>query len=183
MRYILRIVPEREHWLPEIVAQIPHLEVVRDDGARSAMDTFLRSLLHSGDDGAVHLEDDAQLTSDFTTKIETAIAEHPDHLIQFYSRHQADLEKGSRWMAGSSFTNNQCYYLPPGYAEALYDFYPTWPFRKQDPNGYDILMAHWLRDTHKRYWLHVPSLVQHRRTRSVIDRRRSSNRQSASFQP
>jgi hypothetical protein len=43
-------------------------------------------------------------------------------------------------------------------------------------------MADWLATRGERYWLHVPSLVQHRVVPSVINRRRSSRRQSVTFQ-
>jgi hypothetical protein len=178
----MRLVPERERWVPQIQAQIPELEVVRDT-TRNAQDTFFRLLLEIGGDAAVHVEDDIVLTSDFLPKIEAAIAERPAVLQQFFSLRKSDAELGSRWMPGRSYCMLQCTYLPPGYAEAIYDYYPVWPERKVNRNSCDLWIAYFLAARRERYWLHVPSLVQHRRARSAINPRRSSGRQSVSFQP
>jgi GR25 family glycosyltransferase involved in LPS biosynthesis len=186
MRYIIRAVPEREHWIGEIIRQIPHLEIVRD-ASRNAMETFLRALLEAGDAPAVHLEDDVVLTSDFLAKAEPVIAAHPDRIVQFFSLRKGDAETGSRWMPGRSFGMNQCFYLPAGYSDLLYEYCAAWPGLNTKANshfgGYDTMMAAWLGKRREQYWLHVPSLVQHRVTKSFIDPRRSSKRQSVSFRP
>jgi hypothetical protein len=179
-RFILKLVPEREQWLGEIAAQIPQLEIVRDQ-TRNAMDTFMLALLTAGDDAAVHLEDDIELTGDFLAKIEPEIAQRPDRVIQFFSLRKNDAELGSREMPARSYLMNQCVYLPAGYAGELFAYQPGWMRTHNDPNGCDLVVAHWLVERRERYWLHVPSLVQHRIARSVIDRRRSSKRQSPSF--
>jgi hypothetical protein len=178
----MRSVPERARWLPELQAQIPELEVV-PDLTRNPVDTFMRLLMEIGSDAAVHIEDDVQLTGDFLSKIEAAIAERPAVLQQFFSLRKSDTELGSRWMPGRSYCMLQCTYLPPGYAEAIYDYYPLWPGRKIHRSSCDLLIAGLLAERRERYWLYVPSLVQHRRVRSVIDPRRSSARQSVSFVP
>jgi hypothetical protein len=182
MRYIIRAIDEREHFLPEIIEQIPHLEIVHDL-SRNAMDTFLRALMHANGDPAVHLEDDSKLTSDFLAKIEPAIAVRPDRVVQFFSLRKGDEKAGSRWMPGRSFLMGQCFYLPPGYARALGQYYVRWPRRREHPTGLDTMIADWLGDRQERYWLHVPSLVQHRDTPSAINPRRSSKRQSVTFRP
>lgn len=181
-RFILRLVPEREHYLPAVQAQIPQLEIVRDV-TRNAMDTFLLALARTGADAAVHLEDDIELTSDFLGKIEPEIAERSGQIINFFSRLGEDAEKGSRAMTGATFVYNLCFYLPPGYSEAIFEYYPRWPRRREHPTGYDYLIADWLKERRERYWLHVPSLVQHAESRSIINRSRSSHRQSATFRP
>ncbi len=184
-RFIMRLMPERAIWLPEIREQIPHLEVVHDL-TRSAMETFLRALSEAGDEPHVMLEDDIQLTSDFLAKIESVIVSHPENVIQFFSLRKTDLEKGSRWMSGRTFLMNQCIYLPAGYAAQIYSFYPVWPIRMKPlvlHGGTDTLVQHWLTVRREKYWLHVPSLVQHRVAKSMIDPRRSSKRQSVTFVP
>ena len=175
----MRLVPEREHWLPEILDQIPHLEIVRDH-TRNARDSFLRNLLLVGDDAAVYLEDDIILTRDFTTKVEAVIAERPQHVINFFSLRD-DAAKGPRLMRGGSFSMNQCFYMPPGYASLLYDYHARWPERTLHRAACDLFLGSWLKSRGESYWQHVPSLVQHRVARSVIDPRRSSKRQSRTF--
>jgi hypothetical protein len=88
-RFFLRLVPEREAWLPEMRKQIPQLEVVRDL-TRDSNETFFLALMESEGEPAVHLEDDVQLTSDFLSKIEPVIAAHPDHVVQFFSLRKSD---------------------------------------------------------------------------------------------
>jgi hypothetical protein len=184
-RFFLRLVPEREAWLPEMRKQIPQLEVVRDL-TRDSNETFFLALMESEGEPAVHLEDDVQLTSDFLSKIEPVIAAHPDHVVQFFSLRKNDAELGPRWLAGRTFRMNQCFYLPAGYGDAIQAYYQRWPGRAKGHHlkggGYDVLMADWLATRGERYWLHVPSLVQHRVVPSVINRRRSSRRQSVTFQ-
>lgn len=178
MRYILRLVPEREQFVPEVLEQIPHLEIVRDQ-TRNSMDTMLRALLTTGDDPAVHLEDDIELTSDFRAKIEPEIERRPHELVQFFSRRKADREVGSRYEPGRTFLMTQCFYLPAGYAAALYDYYPRWDKRLRYA-AIDIIVADWLAMRREKYWIHVPSLVQHRPVKSAIGHA-GSNRQSATF--
>ncbi len=80
MRYVLRLVPEREHWLPEMTAQIVGLEVARDV-SRNAMETFLLAMLQADADAAVHLEDDIELTPVMTGGV------GGDELARFYAHH------------------------------------------------------------------------------------------------
>ncbi len=43
------------------------------------------------------------------------------------------------------------------------------------------MVADFLKERHMRYYIHVPSLVEHRIGKSLIDPRRSSRRQSLTF--
>lgn len=148
----------------------------------SAFHTFLEAL-RSVRPGrpSLHLEDDVILTTDFGKKIRQAIAEHPDVVIQFFSLRKKDLTIGSRWESGRTFMMAQCFYLPPGMAGRLLEYAAERPVRKQHPNCIELMIADYLQREKQRYWLHVPSLVQHRVTPSLIDRRRSKFRQSPSF--
>ena len=76
---------------------------------------------------------------------------------------------------------NQCYYLPAGSATRLTAFADAWTKYEQHPNGDDQLMAEWLQSEKARYWVQVPSLVNHLVTVSMIDKRRSKYRQSTTF--
>lgn len=166
-------------------------EVVWDE-EHDAMDTWLR-LLARIDAGptrsGIVLEDDVQLTVDWRLKVEAVIrqvrdAPAPNALIQFYSARKADLTRGSRWEPGRSYLMNQCHYLPPGMAHDLLGFAPGWiDAHPEHPTGHDLLIADFLRSTGQRYWLQVPSLVQHEPWRSEINPRRSSARQSPTFEP
>jgi hypothetical protein len=175
--------PERERQARALRAATGG-EIVWDVN-RDAFDTYLRSKLAAGDDAAIFLEDDVELTRNWREKIERAIDGHPDALIQFYSNRIDDVRIGSRWATGSGFLNNQCYYTPPGMAAALAAWGADWlAAHPEDPTGYDLSMAHWMQREGLRYWIHVPSLVQHKRWRSEINPRRPAHlRQSRTFQP
>lgn len=183
-RVIVTAVPQRSTLLPYLQTHIPHLEVVWDQ-KRNAMDTFLRGCLEAGNDPVLRIEDDILLTRRFLEKTEEVIKNHPDDVIQFFSMRRKDLTIGSRWEPGSTFMMNQCYYLPSGVSRQIYDYYwsADWQtkYAKDAPTGYDILMARLFQQQRRRYWLHVPSLVEHLITPSVINPKRPMRRQSLTF--
>lgn len=174
--------PERADSLAALRDAIPNLIVVEDQ-LRDAMHTFQLAMAHQAAlGGVVHLEDDILLCDRFVERVEAAVAERPRAPIQFFSRRAADAVQGSRWMPGSSFSMNQAFYLPAGMSQRMLEFSEAWPRHDEHPTGYDILMADAFKAWRQRYWLHVPSLVQHRVGVSLIDRRRAWSRQSATFE-
>ena len=92
-------VPARAANVEYLKAHIPGLEVVWERG-QGAMDTFLRANVAGFGGPSVRLEDDVCLTEDFRAKVETAIALHPFHVIQFFSRSKYDISIGSRYKSG-----------------------------------------------------------------------------------
>lgn len=155
-----------------------------DDTGAGGMGNFLKAMTLAGQHPTVHMEDDIVLTRNFEAKIREAVAQRPDVAIQFFSMRKADLEIGSRWEPGRTFMMNQCHYAPAPHSMDYYWFWQTWPEYKKTkhPHGYDILIADYLATTGQKYWLHVPSLVDHRVCKSIIDpRRASTNRQSLTF--
>ena len=175
-------VQERVKSVAEIRRQVPEAEPVWDE-KRDAMDTWRKVLRTAGDDPVVILEDDITLTANWRTRVEAAIKEHPDSIIQFFSMRKADLTKGSRWEPGRTFMMNQCYYLPATYARQLLDYSQGWEQANPEyRTGYDITMARWMQENKLRYWVNVPSLVQHRAWKSEIQPKRPRNRQSSTFE-
>ena len=136
------------------------------------------------DHPCVQLEDDILLCDDFLNKINKAINERPNNVIQFFSMRKKDLTEGSRYELGSNFLMHQCYYLPKGMSKKIYNY----SFKFEDscqqnehisPN--DLVTRYYFKENKIKYWLHVPSLVDHRIAKSAIDQRRSSKRQSFTF--
>lgn len=152
------------------------------DTTRNAYTTFLAALHKAGADPAVHMEDDIFLTRDFRVRLEDAIGLRPDAVIQFFSMRKKDLTVGSRWEMGSGYMMLQCTYFPAGLSKALLDYGEVWPERETHAGGPDSLVAAFLKDRRMRYWIHVPNLVEHRVMKSLIDPRRSSRRQSLTFE-
>jgi hypothetical protein len=136
------------------------------------------------DNPCVQLEDDILLCDDFLNKINKAVSERPNDVIQFFSMRKKDLTEGSRYELGSNFLMHQCYYLPKGMSKKIYNY--SFEFEdscKQNehisPN--DLVTRYYFKKNKIKYWLHVPSLVDHRIAKSAIDPRRSSKRQSFTF--
>ena len=153
------------------------------DAERHAYQTFLDALWLAQGGAAIHLEDDVQLTAGWRDKAEAVIAAHPEQVIQFYSDRAADVTTGSRAEPGRTFLMGQCFYVPARLAGSLPAFAESWPGRAQDPTGIDLAVRAFLASRGESYWLHVPSLVQHRPWRSAISSRRTAPRTSRTFQP
>jgi GR25 family glycosyltransferase involved in LPS biosynthesis len=181
MKIILRAVKEREDYVNYLKKYIDNLIVIYDT-ENNAMKTFLAAMKYAGKEKSVHIEDDIILTKDFSKKLNDVIWWKPNEVIQFFSMRKKDLDIGSRYERGSTFMMNQCFYLPEFYPELIHDYYPSWRQKDIHPTGYDILIADFLKDKKEKYWLHVPSLVQHRQCKSIINPKRSAFRQSITFQ-
>ncbi len=178
MRYIMRAIKSREHFVDEVKAEIPELEVHYDDTG-SAMESLKYTLEHIiGDDACVLFEDDIELCDDFKNKIESVINELPDTLISFFSLSKKNVVP--YWKRGKEFCMMQCVYLPKGFASKLLSTYDDW----RATQGVSNLQAtdFWIGYAWKiEYFVYCPSLVQHRVCVSAIDKRRSSKRQSITF--
>lgn len=183
--FVVRTCAGREHYQRYMSAALPQAEICFDDTGLGAMGCFLKACRMHPRLGVVHLEDDVILTRDFVRKCSEAVAARPFTPIQFFSMRKKDLTVGSRMEPGRTFMMNQCHYFPPGMGTALVAFYENeWdPGEKhRNPHGYDILIAAYLHSRRLSYWLHVPSLVDHRVGKSFINpKRASTNRQSLTF--
>jgi hypothetical protein len=180
VRMIVKAVPERIEYIKYLKKNLPDAEFCIDK-KRSAWDTFLRSLEMAGIDACLHMEEDIILTKNFKYKINAVISEKPDNFIQFFSMRKKDLTDGSRW--DNNFLMNQCWYSPKGYSKAILDFALKWAKDNLDkhPSGTDTMVSDFLKSRKEKYWIHCPSLVDHRVAKSMIDPRRSSKRQSLTF--
>jgi hypothetical protein len=178
VRMIIRAVPERIEFVQYLKARLPNAEFCMDR-KKDAMQTFFDALDMAGDGPAVHMEEDILLCENFEKRLNEEVTRYPNNLIQFFSMRKDDLTVGSRW--DRKYMMNQCFYLPAGYSRELRKYWNVWPKRHVELNGFDIMIADWLNTRREPYWIHVPSLVQHRECVSVINHRRSSKRQSFTF--
>ena len=135
----------------------------------------------AGENPCVHLEDDIVLCDNFYEKIINEIKKRPNDVIQFFSMRKDDLTVGSRYITGSKFCMNQCFYLPSGMSRELLEYGKTWKRIKEHPTGYDYLMADYFKEHKIKYWNVVPNLVDHFPMKSRINPRRSTKRQSFTF--
>lgn len=180
VRIIIKAVPSRREFIDYLKINLPEAEFCMDQ-QQCAFDTFLRSLEMAGNEPCVHMEEDVIITKGFVKKIRAAINQKPFNLIQFFSMRKKDITEGSRW--DNNYLMNQCFYAPPTYSKQLRQFYDVWAphKREQHPNGTDQMICDFLKSKKEKYWIHCPSLVDHRIARSAIDPRRSSKRQSLTF--
>lgn len=166
--------------ISELKKNIPELVIVRDT-TKNAMDTFTKSLLASEGYPSVHMEDDIILCPEFYSRITQIIKAYPDTVIQFFSMRKEDLTIGTRFIEGSKFMMNQCFYLPAGMALKIVDYKSFWHRIKEHPTGYDLLMADFFHERKIKYLNIVPNLVDHKVCKSRINPKRSSKRQSLTF--
>lgn len=181
---VLRTTPERwREYRDYLRSRIPSgTLVLNDEGREGARAQFLKALRLAGPEPVLLLEDDIILCPDFERRVEAVIATHGHAPIQFFSRGRRDAELGSRWRPGSTFSMNQCHYLPAGMAAGIVDYFADWPRRAKTVSACDWLVADFLSRSRSRYWLHVPSLVDHRVGVSAIDSRRPKSRKSSTFE-
>ena len=189
MKVIVRMVESRRFLVEQNLKPfIPNLEIcletAKEYHSNNAYWTFQRALEMVGDEDCLHLEDDIILTSDFMNKVNKVIKENPNKVIQFFSMRKADLEIGSRMESGRTFMCALCFYLPKGMSKDLRRYNEQWEFDNADQmHGapLDVALADYLKSKKLKYYINVPSLVDHLPIVSSIDKRRSSKRQSKTF--
>lgn len=177
-------------WLQERVRRTKQLRddigaIIVWDQTQNAMDTFrtmLATIVAEGGAGCIILEDDIILCENWRERVEQVIAAHPGQICQFFSMESEESARrlGSRECLGSGFIANLCVYLPAGYAEELlahsYVFVEENP---KDATANDFVIRDWLKRRKEKYWLEVPSLVQHEsQWRSSVNARRPRGRRS-----
>jgi len=195
MKYICQYVEGfgREKYLNEMIKQIPDLIVIPDTvkgfmpekNMKSAMFVFLQSMIFSGGEPFIHLEDDVILCEDFKNKVLGEIEKHPDSLIQFYTNRATDYKLGSRFVTGSKFAWNQCTYYPKNMGLEIAKSYPDWVEqnnnRLKHPTGLDTIVADYMKKHKLKYWVVIPCFVQHAEGVSAINPKRARDRSSKYF--
>lgn len=178
MLYVIQAVREREEYVNETLKQIPEAKVYWDDN-HDMMKAYLHILEEIGTEPCVMMQDDVILTSNFKQKVEKVISMYPEILINFFSLSRKYTKP--HFKKGREYCMNQCVYLPKGFAQKILEAYKTWDKKESNPTADDFLVGYaWGYD--KPYLVWCPSLVQHREAKSIIDPRRSSKRQSITFE-
>lgn len=176
----MRTMPDWD--VSEYQKAIPDLELCVDQN-KDAYQNFLNALELAGDDPCVHLEDDIILCDDFVERVLNEIKKRPNEVIQFFSvKKKEDLEMGSRHMFGRRFMWNQCFYLPEKVGNEILEYGKTWEKRDNIPPSYGLMMAYYFDTKGMEYWNVVPNLVDHKHCISRIDPKRSTERQSCTFE-
>lgn len=186
VKIIIRGVPDRQEYIDYLNRVLPEAEWcidnrfnVEPDRRVRHMKNFIDALMMASDIPCVHMEEDVIITNDFINKLNFTINQRPNELIQFFSMRGDDIKKGSRY--DNNYIMNQCFYLPAGYGKQIAEYYKSWGKLEELPSGSDLMINDWLKSRKEKYWIHVPSLVEHRVTMSMIDKRRPRKRQSKTF--
>jgi len=176
VRFIVQAIERRAGVVAYLQKHIPQLEVSWDSSGK-CIGGYLKVLDRAGEDPFVLLEDDILLTQDFLPKIQQAIAQKPDQLIQFHSRCAKDQTVGSRFKGGRQFYNHQCVYFPAGIAPQILRFSEQEIYRDfASPRSFsDVLTQDFLHQHRLKYWVSIPSLVDHLPDVSSVDPRRSKS--------
>jgi len=179
MKYIVQKVPSRD--TSHLEAAIPYLiTVIEREG--DPVKGFDQVLLKARDCSFVRLEDDIDLCDGFVEKIESAINLHPDKIISFFTLRKK-IDRPTMFK-GRNFCMFQCTYFPQGMARKIHGYYlqDIWPKKENNPKDPDSFLSDFLRETGTDYMIWHPSLVQHHECKSIIDPKRSSKRQSVSYE-
>ena len=180
LRFVMRTTLSRD--LTGYKEEIPQLELCVDT-QKNAYFNFCKALEMAGNDPCIHFEDDVLLCDNFVEKAMKEINEHPKDVIQFFSRRKDDLRIGSRYINGSQFSFNVCFYLPEKMGLEMLQVAREWWAEKGDASvAYDWMMADFFKARKIKYWNVVPNIVDHKIGRSLISPKRSSRRVSLTFQ-
>jgi hypothetical protein len=175
-RFICSAIKRRAPVVAYLQRHIPSLEVCWDDSGR-CIGGYRQALELAGTDPFVFLEDDILITKDFIPKIERVIAERPGQVIQFHSRAKKDQTIGSRYRTGREFYNHQCVYFPQDFGRYILHYSDHPQYQDFDnPHCYsDVLTQDFLHEFGLKYWVSIPSLVDHLPDISAVNPKRSKS--------
>jgi hypothetical protein len=191
MKIIINTCAGREKFVEYLTSIIPNAIINYDDfppEAKGKMTTtawnnYCRGWKLAGNSPCLQLDDDIILCDNFIEKVEAVVDTFKNDVVQFFSMRKKDLSVGTRWEAGATFLMQQCYYLPAGMAKEIHEFSSEfYDYTQEITCPTDHVISDYLQKNKKRYLIYVPNLFNHRVAVSAIDKRRSSKRQSFTFQ-
>jgi len=190
-KFIMMTCDMRSERIDYYKKEIPNLILNKDDFPKeasgkfnsTAWNNYLRGWELAGENPTVQMDDDIVLCNNFFNKINWIISLHPEDVIQFFSMRKDDLSIGTRYINGSKFMMQQCYYLPAGVAKGILSLKDEWyeNGKEGDKAPTDLMMAEYFKRNKIKYLNYCPNLVDHIEGKSSIDSRRSSRRVSKTF--
>ena len=177
MKIIMRTTCERDVSEYKVIPGISFSIIEK----RDAYVNFQNALGISGEDPALHLEDDIIMCDDFSNRINHVINAHANDVIQFFSMRKDDITVGTRYIRGGDFLAALCFYLPAKMSADILEYSKIWPGREKDPTGLDLMIGDYLRKERIKYLNICPNLVDHKVGKSLINSKRSSKRVSLTF--
>ena len=161
IKYFIRTMEGRKVDLPEEYERII-------DKEHRYTKSYIDALYKISDYDAVLLEDDIVLCKNFEEEIEKVISEHPNDIINFFTRPNTYFTTHYE----STFSFNQCTYFPKGIAKFLADkimeiYIPE--EKCAQPQRYGSLLSLVLVKNHIPHLIYRPCLVQHIDKTSTYD--------------
>lgn len=146
------------------------------DTEHAPVKSFIDQLKYISQWDSVLLEDDLILCKDFKNKIEDAIDQYPDKIINFFTRPR-------EWFTTHEncvFAYNQCTYYPKGVALSVAnEMERLW---KNMPNlQYDVLESNALNNLGLSHVQYRPCLVQHLDDTSIVGNNTTGYRRTPYF--
>lgn len=158
IKYFVRTTGERK--LSPSFSQIEYDLLI--DKEHKPNESFYNQLGFISQWDAVLLEDDVELCRDFKEKIEKIISEHPNDIINFFT-------KPSEFFTSHyqlNFVYNQCTYYPKG--KITKEMIEEMRVCELQNLGYDVVEDKILHKHEIKVYLFRPCLVQHLDTKSII---------------
>lgn len=163
VKYYIRSTGER--YLDESYNQIPYIELIDKD--HRYIDFFVEQLEKYGNEDIVIIEDDCVLCKNFKERIENAIAQYPNKIINFFQIRVRDYFKTCE---SNKYLMNQCTYYPKGLsiklAKEMKKLHKQFPELTTDKLENLALLN--MNETHIQY---RPCLVQHLNFETMLDHR------------
>ena len=172
--FVIQAVWSRRRTVAAMLETVPDA-VVYYDMARQPTRACGGSIMAAGGKAHVHMEDDVIMCTGFRDKVEAAIAEQPDEIINFFPGSVRTEVLESKWFPASNFGAHLCVYFPAWFPVAYIDWalannwHPD-PFCRWNAQDYSV--REFLKTVKRRYLVWHPILVQHMIGLSSIDRAR-----------
>ena len=160
IKYYLRTTNERK--LDKSLEQIKYEKLV--DTEHKAVKSFIEQLEYISDSDAVLLEDDIELCNNFKERIEKAISEYPDRVINFFSQPRTFFKTKEF----QTFYFNQCTYYPKGVSKKLAEIMRRIEEKHPNKYQYDVLESMALKELKMKHIQYRPVLVQHLDFKSLV---------------
>jgi hypothetical protein len=135
------------------------------DTEHKPVESFINQLEQISAYDAVLLEDDLLLCNNFKEEIEEVIRNHPNEIIQFYTKPSSDFTAHY----SQAVVYNQCTYYPKGIGKILANEMRLY---NGSTSGYDLIENKAIHKLGLYIYIHRPCLVQHIDNFSLIGKSR-----------
>lgn len=160
IKFFIRTTNERK--IDKSFSQIEYEKLV--DLEHKPVKSFIEQLEIISDYDSVLLEDDIELCDNFKERIEKAISEYPDRIINFFSQPRTYFKTNEF----QTYYFNQCTYYPKGLAKELAKEMRKIEEENPGKYQYDVLESKALLKMGLKHIQYRPCLIQHLDFKSLV---------------